>query len=238
MKDQYFGDVNDFRKYALLRSLAGSDLRLGVCWMLTEPDGRNDGGFISYLQEAHMYRHLDPPLFDLLQLAVDRENDRRVTRIEVSGLLGSGPFHTEFVNDNAQQRMQYFASFHSRASSCDLMFFDPDNGLEVKSVRPGRRRSSKYVYWNEVRAAYFAGASVLIYQHFPYLPRDKFIDKKCAELRQHTGARFMASFRTPHVVFFLASQPKHEIPFHERIESLKSHWPERQIRCNLHARDG
>ena len=39
VKDQYFGDVNDFRKYGLLRVLAGSDrLRLGVCWMLTARD--------------------------------------------------------------------------------------------------------------------------------------------------------------------------------------------------------
>ena len=44
MKDQYFGDVNDFRKYGLLRLLTLQDgLRLGVCWMLTAPDGRPDG---------------------------------------------------------------------------------------------------------------------------------------------------------------------------------------------------
>ena len=50
VKDQYFGDVNDFRKYGLLRVLAGSDrLRLGVCWMLTAPDGRTNGEFLAYL---------------------------------------------------------------------------------------------------------------------------------------------------------------------------------------------
>jgi hypothetical protein len=53
MKDQYFGDVNDFRKYGLLRVLVGTDhLRLGVCWMLTRPDSRTDGGLLAYLGES------------------------------------------------------------------------------------------------------------------------------------------------------------------------------------------
>ena len=58
MKDPYFGDVNDFRKYGLLRLLSIQDrLRLGVCWMLTEPDGTTDGRFLSYLAQPEKYRH-------------------------------------------------------------------------------------------------------------------------------------------------------------------------------------
>ena len=41
MKVQYFGDVSDYRKFALLRLLATvGGFRIGVCWMLTENDGR------------------------------------------------------------------------------------------------------------------------------------------------------------------------------------------------------
>lgn len=44
MKDQYAGDINDYRKYGLLRTITeSSDLSLAVCWMLTAPDGRRDG---------------------------------------------------------------------------------------------------------------------------------------------------------------------------------------------------
>jgi hypothetical protein len=36
VKHQYVGDINDYRKYALLRALsAGGANRIGVCWMLT-----------------------------------------------------------------------------------------------------------------------------------------------------------------------------------------------------------
>jgi hypothetical protein len=44
MKNQYVADVNDFRKYGLIRGLAeGNDLRTAVCWMLTPDDWRADG---------------------------------------------------------------------------------------------------------------------------------------------------------------------------------------------------
>ena len=36
MKDQYFGDINDYRKYGLLRVItASSGLQLLVAWMLS-----------------------------------------------------------------------------------------------------------------------------------------------------------------------------------------------------------
>jgi len=42
MKEQYVGDINDYRKYALLRYLAEKGgVRTGVCWMLTQPDAGN-----------------------------------------------------------------------------------------------------------------------------------------------------------------------------------------------------
>jgi hypothetical protein len=40
MKDQYFGDINDYRKYGLLRILSGmrcsgqSNISAAICWML------------------------------------------------------------------------------------------------------------------------------------------------------------------------------------------------------------
>ena len=44
MKNQYFGDANDFRKYGLLRTLQRTaDLNVGVCWCLTDDDGGGGG---------------------------------------------------------------------------------------------------------------------------------------------------------------------------------------------------
>lgn len=50
MKNQYFGDINDYHKYGLLRLLGGGgELATAVCWMLTPDDGRSDGGHTGYL---------------------------------------------------------------------------------------------------------------------------------------------------------------------------------------------
>lgn len=50
MKEQYVGDISDYRKYALLRALsAGGANRIGVCWMLTPSDGSSDGNKLGYL---------------------------------------------------------------------------------------------------------------------------------------------------------------------------------------------
>lgn len=58
MKNQYFGDVNDYRKYGLLRALTGQGaLTTTVCWMLTPDDGRTDGRFTEYLAQPDRWRH-------------------------------------------------------------------------------------------------------------------------------------------------------------------------------------
>jgi hypothetical protein len=52
VKNQYFGDINDYRKYALLRALTNcGGIRTTICWMLTPDDGRGDGGFMDYLDK-------------------------------------------------------------------------------------------------------------------------------------------------------------------------------------------
>ena len=66
MKNQYFGDINDYRKYSLLRLLSGhGKISTAVCWMLTPDDLRPDGHRIQYLREPEKWRKFDPAVFDL-----------------------------------------------------------------------------------------------------------------------------------------------------------------------------
>ena len=86
MKNQYFGDIIDYRKYGLLRVLNVAGLSVGVCWMLTADDDRLDGLKTSYLQNPHRWRHYDPPLFDFLKAALN-DYRRSVVEFEKSRLL-------------------------------------------------------------------------------------------------------------------------------------------------------
>ena len=209
MKDQYFGDVNDFRKYGLLRLLTVTDhLRLGVCWMLTDADGRSDGKFRSYLNQPASYRHHDPELFDWIKRVVAEEQDYRTARIETSPLIGHTVFQSTILTDDLAQRNEYFCECATLFAGCDLVFFDPDNGLEIKKKRPGHKNSCKFLFWDEACKTFMSGSSVLIYQHFPRQKRDPFIARTAEDLRLRTGAATVFSYRTPHVLFLLAALTK------------------------------
>ena len=104
----------------------------------------------------------------------------------------------------------YFARAETQFAEADLVFFDPDNGLEVPSVPRGRKNSSKYVYYDEVEAFFRIGKSVLIYQHFPFERRGPFISRVSATLAKRSGADIIRVFRTPHVAFFMAAQRRHQ----------------------------
>lgn len=140
MKDQYFGDINDYRKYGLLRILGEEGiLKAAICWMLTPPDGRSDGRFIEYLDQPKDWRGFDPELFDHLLGTVLAEGVRSVHAIESSKLLSETRFYSEIVSDAELDRNRYFATFLEAAKGSDLVFFDPDNGMEIRSAPYGRK---------------------------------------------------------------------------------------------------
>ena len=228
MKNQYFGDINDYRKYGLLRTLRDeTGLRLGVWWMLTPDDGREDGRFVAYLSDPHRWRSFDPPLFDLLAAAVPAE--RRVSVIAESGLLGDALFVDAVVPDNLSARTSSFALVHEHLRAAELLFVDPDNGLEIPSCPPGRKDSSKYVRLRELAAIYTRGQSIVVYQHLRREERRAFISRTSAALRAATGALEVFCFRTSHVAFFLVAHATHALLLKAATRHVREVWGD-QIR--------
>lgn len=210
MKEQYVGDVNDYRKYALLRLLGRSGLKLGVCWMLTPDDGSTDGAKRRYLDDPGKFERYDPELFKLLRRVKDEPGTRRLVLIESSDSLSKAVFINTTVPEGLFDRQMWFRQAGKVLEGTDLVFFDPDNGIEVPSVEKGRRKSSKYVYRDELTRSYAGGHSLLIYQHYPHKPRDAFIRDTAADLVGLTGLDAEVwAFRTKDVVFMLVIQPRH-----------------------------
>ena len=110
------------------------------------------------------------------------------------------------------------------AGGVDLVFLDPDNGIEVPSKPIGRKGSSKYVSWQEIQGLWEGGCSILIYQHFRHEPREAFAARMVSELRRRTGAPFTQAFRTAHVLFLLVAQAEHEARFREAISCFPPQW--------------
>lgn len=203
MKDQYVGDINDYRKYALLRALSsGGTNHIGVCWMLTPSDGRPDGNKLAYLQQPERHRHIDPELFDILGHAAAEPDRRRLATIENSGAIPGTAYHNELLPDELAGRHAFMGRCAYEFRDVDLIFFDPDNGLEV-SLPKGRKNSSKYLYLDEVAAFYASGKSLLIYQHFPHVKRPVFLARCTERLRAAAPGAALWAFTTAHVVFLL-----------------------------------
>jgi hypothetical protein len=236
VKDQYVGDENDYYKYGLLRLLAADGVPTLVVWMRTQDDGRSDGRQTTYLNRPERWKRYDPQLFEALADLV-REGQRNLRAVEESGILRGARFLGACLTDDVAGREAYFALLLRRASGRDLLFLDPDNGIEVASVPYGRAGSSRYLYLREVEALYRAGPSLLLYQHFPRVERAPFVRRVATRCLAVTEAPLAVSFRTRRVFFLLLPQPNEEAPYLRRSEAVARAW-EREIEVAVHRPEG
>ncbi len=224
MKDQYFGDVNDYRKYGLLRAFSAAGLRLGVCWMLTPSDGSADGKHTGYWQEPNRWRKFDPELYAALAQCAGNAALRRVANAPAWNLLPNAVYFTQMLSDSREHRASFFLAAHAALSAADLVFFDPDTGIAGKSRVLGRKDSSKYLWWSEVSSVFATGQSVLLYQHWHHKDRESQVEASVTALREHTGAPLICTFRTSFVLFLLAAQESHVTASQEALTVVATRW--------------
>jgi len=171
MQDRFVGDVGDFGKLLLLRSLTSTtNLRLSVLWYRTPDETHDNAGKHTNLKKLE---HLDPPLAQALY-AVTASGSRTIERLESLGLL---PQETRFHRENLhfpksmpffqrrQLRDAWLKNAISSADDCDLVFFDPDNGLRMSSEKCLHAKGWQYVYCEDLKSLWADGKSLLIYHH-------------------------------------------------------------------------
>lgn len=225
VKHQYFGDVNDYRKYGLLRALQSSgDLVLSVAWMATPDDGSTDGSLRRYLEDESRWATHDPELHKFLRKRLSDSRRPDLSIIEGSEILPRAHYYSATVPDDIVGRRAWSAGLLEATTHADLVFLDPDNGLEIASKPMGRKGSSKYLAWGEVDALASAGKSLVIYQHFTREPREQFIHRIGGLVRQHANAAFLEAFRTPHVLFLVAGQRRHEQVLSSALSQVTRDW--------------
>jgi hypothetical protein len=183
-----------------------------------------DGRRVGYLKQPDTWQKYDPQLFCHLRDEVIDKGNRRVSVIEEADVLKNCRFFDEQMQDDGDKRDDYFERFFRFAEGVDFVFFDPDNGLGVKSVPRGKKGSSKYVYRDELETAYNHGYSILLYQHFPRRPREPFIRDIVRQFRGLKGIRWVVSFSSSHVVFLLFPQPHHENVLHSNAIQVANSW--------------
>lgn len=247
MRHEYVGDIGDFGKYALLRTLGGSDLTLGVVWYLNQSRESNNDGRITRYEEL---RHCDPELHDRLRSIVE-EGQRSLASIQSAFIL---PKTTIFYGDavpspdvpclSSVTRKKQFAlreSWHSEGlrslSKAELVFLDPDNGLAGTRTQRHSVRSSKYAFIEEVRDWLDAGKSVVLYQHQQRRKLQEQVRGQLAELGQSGWA---LTFRrvSVRIYYVLPANEEHRQLLMERTNSfLESEWGRKQHFCLTTLRD-
>ena len=128
MRDQFAGDVSDIVKFALLRALAGSDRTLGVAWYYVPyHNGKLDGKHVDWRAEP-AWQRLDPVLY----AGLTGLPDRSVDALERAAIWPQGTvFHREPM-PSWRQRDLWGTATRTALESADLVFLDPDKGVQFK----------------------------------------------------------------------------------------------------------
>jgi hypothetical protein len=188
MQNRYVGDVGDFGKYHLLKALChgedgGKALFLGVVWYLVPNESHNDDGkHIRYLETTasnlERFRKGDPLLYDTLAEIV-KAGKRNVGLIREEKVLPADTAFYEAVltfdgisnnsPSNRLKRVNYRNEWVRGAikvtERCDIIFVDPDNGLQVTSVKPHQKTGPKYTFFEELVPFVRRRQSLVIYHH-------------------------------------------------------------------------
>lgn len=180
MQDRYSGDVGDFGKFGLLRHLLNdSEYSLGVNWYLFPNEQHNeDGKFIKYLSSQE-YKQCDKELHEKLKSVV--ANTRCVSALENANLFNCQTTYFSNIVDfypkypgqtkvNKEKRLSLRNTWKDLAISTlatnNVLFLDPDNGLEVDSCKSlNQKRSGKFTFFDEINKFHQGKAFTVIYHH-------------------------------------------------------------------------
>ena len=159
MQERYLGDSHDFVKYSLLRFLASSmSLRLGINWYLTCHQELSVAAESGHGEKRHHLLQRDWSWDDDLKerLAVFKAPERRSLKaLDDCGVLPPGTLTFADPVPPYARRAEWSATALERMHDADLMFLDPDVGMQVQSMTTGS--SSRYAFFSEIAEIRDAG---------------------------------------------------------------------------------
>ena len=229
MQNRYAADIGDFVKLSMLRYLAHG-LKLGVLWWLYPDEDHNaDGKHVAYLDRPQLWRAMDPALFDQLRLIV-KNNDRNVAALQQANLLEGAIYHNVTIPTAGDtitrkvSRLEWFNQAACLVDNCDLIFLDPDNGLETKNYSTRSIRAGKSVALAELKALQRANRTIVVYHHHTRMAGGNMVElahwgARLAELGFRADA-LRAAVGTARAFFLLDATPE----LQERAAHFARHW--------------
>jgi hypothetical protein len=183
MRDQYAGDVSDLLKFALLRTLAADEKKIGVAWFYNPAhDGRPDGGHRDYRDEPK-WKSLDLTLWNALRELPERS----VSALEK---LQIWPPKTRFHRvpiPSTGSRHSWAMDMKSALQESSIVFLDPDNGVGV---------SERHATVDEIEAMRKPGRAVVWIKFPARQNHDRQLEAYHGLLLDMTGALSVVTVRT------------------------------------------
>jgi hypothetical protein len=230
MQNRYVGDISDFVKLGVLRALSPG-YRLGVAWWLHPDETHNrDGRHIVYLRHPDWWWHFDAQLFDALE-AIVTSGQQNVRALETANILPGAIFASDLIpvwgpiQDRLHRRRQWFERVQHILAEADLIFLDPDNGLEPVSHQQRSSKFGKRVLLTELRELATPERCVIVHHHQIRRKGGHFVEmeRDADRLRQSgfgTVDALRFSSRSPRV-FFLLDAPA---AIRQRAQQIEAKW--------------
>ncbi|MBW7887917.1 MAG: hypothetical protein H3C35_06105 [Bacteroidetes bacterium] len=227
MQNRYVGDIGDFGKYLLLKAFSNGKLKLGVNWYLTADEHHNsDGKFIEYLllPKPNEYSSADDRLYKQLYEIVFKRRKRNVKEIEKNNVLKK---EVQFFSEELQSknRKEWFTKSIGVLKHADIIFCDPDNGIEVQSCSIEKPESVKYLYLQEMKKYYELGKSLIIYQHGIRKKKNiQFLERKAQLVKYlNISSENVRAVYSKRRFYFILMQKNHKQKMLAVLQQIKRH---------------
>ena len=225
MQNRWFGDKNDYPKYSLIRHLLAEGIQVGFNWMLNPDESNPNPNFIQFLNNRVAYSSFDLDVFDYLESKVLHQGIRNVSAMETGGPIATCRFFSELVPDDRSKRPQYIERFLTNVGDADLLFFDPDTGIETRAGVTNATHK-KFVFLNELQLVFERGYSVLVYQHLSRMVEDRafYLREHVEDVATALQTDSVYPFRTEEVGFLLVIQPEHDGRVQDAMDTAMNVW--------------
>jgi hypothetical protein len=230
MQNRFVGDIGDYLKLSILRTLSPG-YRLGVAWWLFPDEAHNgDGRHIGYLNRPDQWHHFDPVLFDVLHRVLS-SGERNVRALQASHLIPGAAYADDVIPsggpiiERLSARRAWLAGVQRTLKQADLLFLDPDNGLEPGGFRPTALKSGKSIMLSELRELAMPGRCLIVYHHQSRRRGGHYAEMEncAARLRANGFATVDALRARPYSprLYFLLDAPT---DIRHRAEAIERHW--------------
>ena len=133
------------------------------------------------------------------------------------------------LRERRMKRQIWLSDGLGQVEAADIVFYDPDNGLEISSRSRTDGKGPKHVFYDELASCWERGQSIVVYHHTDRSGNaSDQVKRRIQDLRQHLEAVSPMAIRfrrRSSRVYFVLPQPYH----YERLQAravafLRSGW--------------